>query len=146
MRCTSLSFSSSDSASRLLDHRAHRGLDVGAPAIDARLSQYAGLPSTRVRIAWLEGDGAIEHPLRLFIVRPGGTVVEQLACEHAFIGREVFRRLALHAVVRRGRDAARQDRDDRRRHLILDGEDVGEFPDRLEGRATTKNNENQSVV
>ena len=49
----------------------------------------------------------------LFIVSPRGTVVEQLACKHAFISCKVFRRLALHAIVCRGSDSAREDRDNR---------------------------------
>ena len=57
----------------------------------------------------------------------GRAVVQHLAGEHALVGRHVVGRLALRAVVRRRLDAAGQRRDDRRGHLVLDGEDVLEL-------------------
>jgi hypothetical protein len=94
---------------QFIDHSARRSLSVGASVMDERLSENASLPRVRVRIAWFERDRALEQPQRLFIVRPEGTVMEQLSRERAFISREVFRRLASHAVLRRSRDTARQD-------------------------------------
>src|SRR6516164_3607836 len=98
---------------RLLDYSTHGGLGVRTPAIDEGLSEHAGLPGVRVRITAIKIDRALEHPQRLLVVRPGSTVVEQFSRKHALIGREVFWRLTLHAVVRRGCDAARKDRGDR---------------------------------
>ena len=44
------------------NQRAPRGLNVGAPASDGRLSEHAGLPGMRVRITGIKRDCARKHP------------------------------------------------------------------------------------
>ncbi len=80
-----------------------------------------------VPILGVERDRALEHLQRRGVVLAGRAMVQDLAGEHALVGRHVVGRLALGAIVGRRLDPPGQGRDDRRGHLVLDREDVLEL-------------------
>ena len=112
---------------QLVGDRLELRLRVLAPAVHPGLADDAGLPGVRVRVFRIELDRLVQHAQRLGVRFARRPMVQHLAGEHVFVGRHVLGPLALGALVRRRLDAAAQRRDDRRRHLVLDRENVLEL-------------------
>ena len=129
MRWTSLSFSSSaraicSSADHLVPGRPRdpRTIRRSRPGRGRRPARHGHAP-----YFGSSSIARLEQAQRFGIVGPVAAVVQGLAGEHAFIGRHVGRRLVDRAVAGGGFDPPWQGGDDRRRHLVLDGEDVLEL-------------------
>ncbi|MCY1231172.1 hypothetical protein D9M72_436100 [compost metagenome] len=101
---------------------------VGAPSVDPGLPEDAGPPGMGMGIAGVECHRPVDQRLGLAVVGDGAAMVQHLGGERAFIGRHVGRLRAGELVALGGLDAARQGGGDRRRHLVLNGEDIVQLP------------------
>ncbi len=75
-------------------------------------------------VAGIEFNGALQEFLRPGVVLLLAAVVEDLAGQHAFVGRHVVGRRVAGAIMAVGFDPTGKGGGDRRRNLVLDGEDV----------------------
>src|SRR5262249_29417454 len=105
-----------ESCLQLIGNNLHASIRILAPTTPPRLPSHARLPSMSMCILRIEFDGAVQHTKCFDIGLAIGQIVQNLARQQIFVCRHTFGTLSLRAVMPCSLDAAKQCRDDCRRH------------------------------
>ena len=100
------------------------GITVGAPIIDIGLADDAGAPSMSMCITGVECQRPFDYFLRLDVVFHPRAMVKYLGSKDEFIRGHILGRVALDELIGGGFNPSGQRRDNGRRHLVLDSEDI----------------------
>jgi len=72
-------------------------ITVGAPLVNPGLTNNAGAPSMRMRIVWVESQGAFDGLLRFEIILSRRTMVKHFGGKDEFVGSHALGRISANA-------------------------------------------------